>query len=502
MTEKLPRDLLALIGAILLGVFLVQMDSTMVNIALESFRRDFHADLDTVKWVSAAYLLSMAAVIPVAGWAIDRFGSRAAWLTSLALFVLGSLLCGLAWSAGSLIAMRVVQGVGGGMLMPLFQTIIARRAAGRPLGPVMALVGVPLLLGPVLGPVLGGVLVDGPGWRWIFLVNLPVCAVAAWAAVRVLPAERIERPARLDVLGLMLLSPALVGIVWSLSQAGSDGGFGAATVLALAAGVVLLAWFVVHALRTPEPVVDLRLFRSRNFTAASALMFLAMVSLLGNVLLIPLYYQQVRGFTPLHAGLLIAPSGVGSALSLTLAGRFIGRFGLRPVALIGSLLLIGVALALTQLTAGTSQWLLVPLITLGGVGFGAVLVPAQSAIFGGQARESVPHATTAVRVFQQVGGSVGVAVLVVALQRNAVGAGSADALGEAFGHTFWWAAAAAALTLIPVLMFRKASAGSGDAADPDARPDRGPQPEARGVALAQPGRGPVVAEVADRSPAG
>src|SRR4051794_2805459 len=144
---RLPKDLIALVGAILLGVFLVQMDSTMVNIALESFRRDFHADLGTVQWVSAAYLLAMAAVIPVAAWAIDRFGTRSAWLTSLALFTLGSLLCGLAWSAGSLIAMRVVQGVGGGMLMPLFQTILARRAAGQQFGRVMAMVGTPLLLG-------------------------------------------------------------------------------------------------------------------------------------------------------------------------------------------------------------------------------------------------------------------------------------------------------------------------------------------------------------------
>jgi EmrB/QacA subfamily drug resistance transporter len=475
VTEKLPRDLLALIGAILLGVFLVQMDSTMVNIALESFRRDFDADLGTVQWVSAAYLLAMAAVIPVAGWAIDRFGARTAWLASLALFTLGSLLCGLAWSAGSLIAMRVVQGLGGGMLMPLFQTIIARRAAGQQFGRVMALIGVPMLLGPVLGPVVGGVLVDGPGWRWIFLVNLPICAAAAYLAVRVMPAARITAPPRLDVLGLLLLSPALVGLVWGLSRAGTLGRFDLSTVLAVALGAVLLTWFVVHAWRAPSPVVDLRLFRSRNFTAASVLMLLAMVALLGTLLLIPLYYQQVRGFTPLHAGLLMAANGVGSALSLTLAGRFVSRFGLRPVALVGSLLLLGVASSLTQLSGDTSQWLLLPLIALGGAGFGAVLVPAQAGIFAGLPPASIPHATTAVRVFQQVGGSFGVAVLAVSLQRSAAGAGSPDALGAAFGHTFWWAVAAAALTLVPVLMFRRAAdvaeVGAGQGPVAERRPD-------------------------------
>jgi EmrB/QacA subfamily drug resistance transporter len=451
MAEKLPRNLLALVGAILLGVFPVQLDSTMVNIALESFRRDFHADLGTVQWISAAYLLAMAAVIPVSGWVIDRFGSRAAWLGSLALFTAGSLLCGLAWSAGSLITMRVVQGIGGGLLIPMFQTIIVRRAGGRPSGSIMALIGVPLLLGPVLGPVLGGVLVDGPGWRWIFLVNLPVCAVAGWAATRVMPAGHAERPARLDVLGLALLSPALLGIVWGLSRAGTDGGFGAVTVAALAAGTVLLAWFVAHALRTDEPIVDLRLFRSRPFTAGAVLMFLAMVALLGTMLLIPLYYQQVHGFTPLHAGLLLVPNGIGSAITLTYAGRFIDRVGPRPVAVTGTLLLLGVALALTRLSAGTGPWVLIPLIALAGAGFGAVLVPAQAGIFGGLPRASASHATTAVRVFQQVGGSFGIAVLAVSVQRQAAGARSAAELGAAFGHTFWWAAGAAALMLIPAL---------------------------------------------------
>jgi EmrB/QacA subfamily drug resistance transporter len=475
MAEKLPKDLLALAGAILLGVFLVQMDSTMVNIALESFRRDFAADLGTVQWVSAAYLLAMSAVIPVAGWAIDRFGARTAWLASLGLFTLGSLLCGSAWSAGSLIAMRVVQGLGGGMLMPLFQTILARRSAGSQLGTVMAMVGTPLLLGPVLGPILGGVLVDGPGWRWIFLVNLPVCLVAAWAAARVMPAERVGPTARLDVLGLALLSPALVGLVWGLSRAGTD----RFTLGLLAAGLALLAGFVAHALRHRNrtgaaPIVDLRLFRDRNFAAATVLMFVAMVALLGTLLLIPLYYQQVHGYSPLHAGLLLAPHGVGSAISLMLAGRLTTRLGARPVAVTGAILLLASALSLTQLSASTSQWVLAPLVALAGAGFGAMLVPAQAGVYGSVPAASMPHATTAVRVFQQVGGSVGVAVLVMALQHNAASAHTSQQLGHAFGATCWWSAGAAALAIVPALLLR--TARRPDVTQPAPEPELAPEP--------------------------
>ncbi|MFI1995156.1 MDR family MFS transporter [Actinoplanes sp. NPDC020271] len=470
MAEKIPRSLLALIGATLLGVFLVQMDSTMVNIALESLRRDFGADLGTVQWVSTSYLLTMAAMIPVAGWAIDRLGSRAAWLGALAVFTLGSLLCGLAWSAESLIAMRVVQGVGGGMLLPLFQTIIARQARGQELGRVMAMIGVPMLLGPVLGPVLGGVIVDGPGWRWIFLVNLPICAAAVWAAARVLPREHPSRPAPLDVTGLALLSPALVAVVWSLSRIGDDGGLGPATLVTAVGGVILLAGFVRHALRAAEPIVDLRLFAGRDFTAASIMMFLAMAALVGNILLIPLYYQRVHGFTPLHAGLLLAPNGLGSAVSLTLAGRLMSRVGPRAVALTGSLVLLGVALAFTQLTTGTSQWLLLSVLTLNGVGFGAVLVPAQSGVYGGQPRAAVPHATTAARVFQQVGASVGVTVVILALRHSAAGAHTPDTLATAFGHAFRWTATAAALITLPALYLRRPAGTAAAAPEPELAP--------------------------------
>jgi EmrB/QacA subfamily drug resistance transporter len=452
---KLPRELLALIGAILLGVFLVQMDSTMVNIALESLHREFNADLGTIQWVSAAYLLAMAGMIPVAGWAADRFGARTAWLTSLAIFTIGSGLCGLAWSAESLIVMRVVQGIGGGLLMPLFQTIIARRAAGQQLSRVMAMVGAPLLLGPVLGPIVGGMLVGSIGWRWIFLVNLPVCLAAAWVAMKVMRSEAVHRTANLDVLGLLLLSPGLVAIVYGLTRAATDAGFDAGTTIgSLTVGVVLLGWFVVHALRTAEPVVNLRLFRDRAFTLATILMFLAMIALIGSLLLLPLYYQQVHGFSPMRAGLLLAPQGIGSALSIVLAGRLTDRYGVRPIAVVGVLLLIVAVLGLTRLEAGTDQWTVAALAALAGAGFGAILVPAQVGVYSGLPGTAIPHATSAARVFQQLGGSFGVTILAVALQHNASGATGSAGLAHAFGTTYWWAVGAASLAIVPALAFR------------------------------------------------
>jgi predicted MFS family arabinose efflux permease len=288
------------------------------------------------------------------------------------------------------------------------------------------------------------------------------------------PAERLARPARLDLLGLALLSPALVGVVWGLSRAGTHRGFGSpATVAVIAAGVVLLVAFVAHALRSSAPIVDIRLFRDRNFTAAAVLMFVAMVALLATLLLIPLYYQQVHGFSPLHAGLLLAPYGVGSALALTLAGKLTDKLGVRPVAVTGALLLLAATLALTQLSASTSQWVLAPLIALAGAGFGALLVPAQASVYGNLPAAVMPHATTAVRVFQQVGGSFGVAILAVALQHNAATARTVEQLGHAFGATCWWAAGAAALALVPALVLRTVPRPQTEPArEPELAPER------------------------------
>jgi EmrB/QacA subfamily drug resistance transporter len=269
---------------VLVGAAAVQLDATIVNVAIETLGRDLHAGLSTIQWVSTGYLLALAMVIPLTGWSVDRFGSKAIWMLSLALFLAGSVLCGLAGSAGSLIAFRVVQGVGGGMLFPLLQTILAQAAGPERLGRLTAVIAVPALVAPVVGPVIGGMILDGLSWRWIFFINLPVCATALLLSWRYMPGsgDRGEHP--LDFLGLALLSPALAAIVYGLSEAGSSGSFGGgALVVPLAIGTAMLVAFAVHALRTGvEPIIDLRLFRARSFTGSAGLLFIAGLSTLAR----------------------------------------------------------------------------------------------------------------------------------------------------------------------------------------------------------------------------
>src|SRR5262245_57732563 len=268
----LPRELRALALALMPGAIMVGLDATMVNVALETLARDFHTSIATIQWVTTAYLLALAMVIPLSGWAIERYGARAAWTAALALFTLGSILCGLAWSAGSLIAFRVVQGLGGGMIVPVMQTTLARAAGPARLPRVMAVIGVPAMLAPVLGPVLGGLLVSNASWRLIFYINVPICLAALLLTTRVvLPDTRTPAGARLDLLGLILLSTAITAVVYGLAQAGATGSFADLEVLVPAvSGLALLLAFAVHALRVGDAaIVDVRLFKARSFTGSS-----------------------------------------------------------------------------------------------------------------------------------------------------------------------------------------------------------------------------------------
>jgi EmrB/QacA subfamily drug resistance transporter len=453
--DRLPPELVRLALTVMLGAVMVALDMTMVNVALNTLVRDFHTSVATMQWVSTGYLLALAMVIPLTGWAVERYGAKPMWLVSITIFITGSVLCGIAWSAGSLIAFRVVQGIGGGMILPLIQTILAQAAGPDRVGRVMAVIGVPAMLGPVLGPVLGGLIVSDTSWRLIFYINVPICLLAVLASRRVtMPDTKRPAATRLDLLGLSLLSPALVAIVYGLSQAGTHGSFTDGHVLApVAAGVALLAGFATHALSTrTEPIIDLRLFRGRTFTSFSGVVFFFSMAMLGTALLLPLYYQQVRGEDALHAGLLLAPQGAGMGVALVIASRLTDRVSPRPIILVGLALTAAAMLGYTQVGVHTSLLLLSAAALVSGLGIGAALVPAMAGVYKGLTKDAVPRATSSIRIFQQLGGSFGIAILAVVLQQQAAGHASATGLAAAFGHTFWWALGFTALALLPTLL--------------------------------------------------
>lgn len=453
-SAPLPRELLALGFTLMLGAVMVGLDATMVNVALETLARDFNTSIGTIQWISTAYLLALAMVIPLSGWAVERFGAKPTWTVAITLFTAGSLLCGVAWSAGSLIAFRVVQGLGGGATIPVMQTILARAAGPARLPRVIGLIGVPAMLAPVLGPTLGGLLVSEASWRLIFYINAPICLIALFFTSRVvMPEMRRPAAARLDVFGLLLLSPAITGFVYGLSRAGTAGTFASReVVLPVLAGLGLMFAFVVHALRSrTEPILDPRLFRSRTFLGSSGVIFFFSMAMLGSALLLPIYYQLVRGEDALHAGLLLAPQGLGFGLALVAASKLSTRVGPQLLVVGGLLLTAASTFALTRLGPQTSYEYLSVASFVSGLGIGSALVPAMAGAYRDLKDESIARGTSSLRIFQQLGGSFGIAILAVVLQQQIDKRGH-NTLATAFAHTYWWALGFAVLALIPALL--------------------------------------------------
>jgi EmrB/QacA subfamily drug resistance transporter len=463
--EGLSREILVLAGVVILGTIMTVLDLTVVNVAIPTLASDLGASIPAIQWVMTGYMLAFATVIPLTGWAAERFGARRAWIFALLLFLLGSVLAGAAWSLGSLIAFRVLQGLGAGMILPIGQTILAQAAGPQRMGRVMSVIGVPMLLAPVFGPLLGGAIIGAASWRWIFFINLPVGLAAVVAALRLPPAgagSGARGGARLDVRGLLLLSPGIAVFLYGMSEVGGHGGFGnPRTSVAVLAGLVLIGLFFWHAaVRGGHALIDVSLLRRRGFGAAAAVNLLLMVALFGSLILIPLYYQQVRHEGAVAIGLLLAPQGLGAALALPLAGRLTDTFGARGVASAGMVLAALGMLAYTQVGPGTSYLYLSAALLVVGAGVGATVVPSMAAAFQALARAETPRATSALNVIQRLGGAVGTALFAIVLSRQAeAGPGGAGALAGAFGTTFWVAAGLIAVAVVPALLLPKAHQG-------------------------------------------
>jgi len=316
------------------GTFMPLLSTTMVNVSLPSLAAELHASLSTIQWVTSGYLLALAVMLPLNGWLVDRIGAKALYLWCFAAFTLSSTLCGLAWSANALIAFRVLQGMSGGLLAPMAQMMIAR-AAGKHMARIIGYAAVPILLGPLLGPVIAGAILQYASWRWLFLVNLPVGALAIALAIFFLPNDREETQRRdLDLVGFALLSPGLVLFLYGSDHMGERIGQ-----ITVALSVVLLAMFFKVAMRKGDrALVDLQLFKGKIFAAATVAQFMSNGISFAGQMLIPIYLIDACGRSPSATGWLLAPLGVGMICSYPWMGALTQRFGIRKLSAGGAFL--------------------------------------------------------------------------------------------------------------------------------------------------------------------
>jgi EmrB/QacA subfamily drug resistance transporter len=423
LPDHIDRAVLKIAGVVVLGAFMSILDITVVNVALPTLSVEFGTPGDplpysTVAWTVTAYTLALATVIPMTGWAADRFGTKRLYMTAIALFVAGSALCATAWSIEALIGFRVLQGLGGGMLMPLGMTIMTRAAGPHRMGRLMAILGVPMLLGPILGPILGGWLIEVASWHWIFLINVPVGIVAIIYAWRVLPRDNPEPSESFDFLGMALMSPGLALFLFGVSSipGAADDQYSYTRVwVSMVVGALLVTAFVFHSFRPEHPLLDLRLFKNRNLTVSLITMFLFASAFFGGLLLVPTYFQEVRGESTLHAGLLVAPQGLGAMCTMPIAGRLVDKHPIGrivPFGLIG--ILIGM-FGLTQLTATTPYWQICTQLFVMGLGMGATMMPLFTSALKTLKAHEVARGSTLLNINQQIASSCGVAIMSVIL---------------------------------------------------------------------------------------
>ncbi|WHU45528.1 MDR family MFS transporter [Gordonia sp. L191] len=435
-TQEVPREVRRVATAVIVGLVAPILDTTIVTIALDALSRDLHATVSTVQWVSTGYLLALAVAVPLAGWAATRFGSRAAWTAGLVLFFAGSVMCAASWNIDSLIAFRVIQGFGAGLIMPLMTSILVAASGGVALGRLVAMVSLPTALGPILGPVVGGIILNWLDWRWLFLVNVPLC-IAALVLARRIPADR-SSAAPLDMLGLLLLAPGLAALLLGLSNA--HNGIGQIDVIVpVAAGAVLTAAFTWHALRrSGVALVNVGELRRRSVSVSSLGLCFFGIASFGAMFLMPLYFQQIRGDSVLQAALVLIPQGVGALATRSLAGRFTDTIGARWVAVTGFAVVAVATIPFALAGDHTNTVWLMAVLLVRGFGLGTLLSPLMSAGFIGLPGSARHDVSMLNRTFQQVGGSFGTALLAVVLTAG-MGAGTG------FRDAFWWAAGLAAV---------------------------------------------------------
>jgi EmrB/QacA subfamily drug resistance transporter len=441
--QKLMRRVVALVG---LGTLMTALDTTVISVALLTLSQELHGSVADVQWVVTSYLLGMAAVVPVSGWAARRFGARRIYAWALGVFAVSSGLCALADSLPMLALLRMLQGFGGGFVTPVGQLITAEVAGPKRTGRMLSRIWMVSSLGSILGPSLGGAILSALGWRWIFLINLPIGGLGSLVAFRLLPATPARAAGRLDVNGLIRLAVGLPAVVFALTQAAVSGTpVAAETLVPLVIGAVLVADFVRHALSLDSPLVDLRLYARRTFGFGTASTFSINVAWFIALILLPLFLQQVRHATPTGAGLLMAPQGLGSAMGMWLAGRARDVRTSRWVGVGGAVTFVATSLSLATPVATNPDWVIFPILFMAGLAAAMAWVAATAVSYSELDPEEISHATPLITMSIRLAGSFGTAIGAVVLQhalaanRSAAGSGH---LIAAYHVSFRWAAGA------------------------------------------------------------
>ncbi|HWR90556.1 MAG TPA: DHA2 family efflux MFS transporter permease subunit [Dissulfurispiraceae bacterium] len=406
---------------VMLPTLIEIVDTSVVNVSLDHIRGSLSAGIDESTWTITSYLVSNAIIIPMTGWLSRFFGRRRYLILSITVFTISSLFCGFAWSLESLVLFRVLQGIGGGALQPLSQSILLETFPPQQHGMAMAVFGIGIMFGPIIGPLLGGWITDNWSWHWIFFINIPIGIVSIVLALLFIvdPPYMTRQKLKIDYWGLALLALGLGCLQIVLDKGQMEDWFSSGFITSLTiVSVLALSLFVIVELFSEHPVVNLRVFRNLTFTSGNAIMFFAFFNLFGSIVLLPIYLQSLMGYTATLAGMVLGPGGFATLFAMPVAGRLVTR--MNPKILLASGIVIAaystylMSLFNLQADYSTVIW---PRVVL-GVGMGFLFIPLTTLTMSGIRREEMGNATAVYNLLRNLGGSFGVAFVTTMLTRR------------------------------------------------------------------------------------
>jgi DHA2 family multidrug resistance protein len=407
---------------VMLPTLIEIIDTSVVNVSLNHIRGSLSAGIDEATWTITAYLVSNAIVIPMAGWLARLVGRKNYQIASIALFTTSSFMCGSAWSLQSLVFFRVLQGIGGGGLVPISQSILLESFPREKHGQAMAIFGMGAMLGPIVGPLLGGFITDNWSWRWIFYINIPIGILSIIMNIIVIqdPPYMKRQKMKIDTWGLLFLSVGLGSLQFVLDKGESDDWFESNLIIAVAiVAAVSLVFLIVNEYFAEHPIVNLRVFKDRTFTSGATVMFFVFLNLFGSIVLLPIFLQSIMGYTSYYAGLVLGPGGIATMFAMPIAGKLVSKVNPKRILVVGISICALSTYMMSRFNLTTDFWTFVwPRVIL-GLGMGFTFIPLTTMTLSHIPRENMTDATSLYNLLRNLGGSVGIAFTTTMLSRRA-----------------------------------------------------------------------------------
>lgn len=404
---------------VIIGTFMSILDSSIVNIAIPKMMSVFGVSLDEVKWILTSYTLALGAIIPLTGFLADVFGNKRVYIFALSMFTVGSLLCGFAWSNTSMIVFRIIQAIGGGMIMPIGMSIIYQTFPENERGLALGFWGIASMAAPTLGPTLGGYIIEHLDWRLIFNINVPIGIVGVVLAWILLQDSPIKKVRGFDYLGFISSTLGIVSILYVLGEGSSIDWSDIKNPILMVFGILSLVFFVVNELTHENPLLDLRVLRIPEFSLSQGISCVLTFALMGGTYVLPLFLQNLRGYTPMQTGLILFPSAIAVGFMMPISGALFDRIGAKPVVLPG-MVLLGIAsyFLVGSINMNTESSAITWLLTIRGLGLGLAMMPINTAGMNAVPFNLVTRASALSNTIRQISGALSITIMTTLIQNK------------------------------------------------------------------------------------